>query len=117
MGSAVQRIGLSSPALVNENDVPRALDVAEDCPDLARQLGGRLSRPAGKEEERILIRSRAERRQYDNPELNFPSNTGVAVLEHGHRAAQGIGRAFTAGAGVKTVERPLRPSRVTSGHE
>src|SRR5215510_10898240 len=49
--AAVQRIRLARPALIDEDDVARALDGAEGGADLTGELRGTLARPAGKKDE------------------------------------------------------------------
>ncbi len=70
-GPAVQRIGLAGSTLIDQDDVPRALNLAEDDADLAGQLGRGLPGAAGQEEERILAGSRCEGRENDNPKADL----------------------------------------------
>jgi hypothetical protein len=117
VGTAIQRVGFSRPALVDENDVPRALDIPEEHAYLARQLGRGLSGAAGEEEEGILAGRRRERRQYDNPEMDLPSNSGMTVLEDSDGATERIGQTFTARAGVQAIERAVGPGHAASGRD
>jgi hypothetical protein len=86
--------------LVDQDDVPGALDLAEDRPYLACELGRCLSGPAGKKEEGVVAGRVRQRRQHDNPKADLPSNSCVAVLEDRHRPAQRVSRTFAAQAGV-----------------
>jgi len=107
--SAVERVGLACPALVDQDDVPGALHLAEDDAHLARKVGSGLAGPAGEKEEWILARGRCERWEHDNPQTDLSSKSCVPVFEHVDRPAERVSGAFAAGAGPETVERALGP--------
>ena len=111
-GPAVQGIGLSGSALIDQHDVPRPLNLAEDAADLAGQLGRGLSGSSGQKEQRIVTCRRSKGRKHDNPKPYLTSNSGVAVFEDRHSPTQGVGRTLAAQARVKAVKRPMRFGRV-----
>ena len=114
---AVEWIGLSRSTLVDEDDVPRALNRTEHHAHLTGEPRGGLAGTTGEEKEGIRAGCRCHRWQDDNPEIDLASETGMAVLGNRDRPAQRIGRAFAALAGTEAVEGPARRRAVTRGRK
>jgi hypothetical protein len=113
-GPAVQWIRLAGASLIDEDDVALALDATEQFLNLAGKLRRTLAGSACEEHESVRFWDGCERREDSNQKLDSASNTGMAVFEDRHGAAQRLGRAFIRGAGVKSIERSPR-GRDTAG--
>ena len=120
-GPAVQRVGLSGSALIDQHDVAGPLNLTEDAADLTGQLGRGLAGSAGEKEQRIVTCRRSKRRKHDNPEADLTSNSGVAVFEDRHGPAQRVGRSLAArardegGQAIDAIRSCCRPPRRASG--
>src|SRR4029453_7435216 len=113
-GPAVQWVRLTRTALIDQHDVPRALDLAEDRANLARQLCRALTGAAGEEHDRVEG-TRPDGGQDRDPECNRATLLGVAILENRQRSAVGVGRPFVVLTGMKVVERGRRGRDLTRG--
>src|SRR4051812_19035785 len=99
---AFQRMRLSGPALVHQDDVAALLNRAEDLTQLGGELGGTLPGPTGQEEEGIWITG-PDGRQHDDLQGNLAAGTALAVLEYPQTAAERVFRPFIGRARGETV--------------